>query len=176
MCSAVSPNKQLLPGYLNCELTMPRPTRTSVDLSGYPNLVVIYLGYRVSSLHGLKRLRRIGHGLRALKSDPPAGLLLHENIMFGLLHPGFRQYWRDLESLEAFTRAPFHAALWKDFTTDSAGSGIWHESYCLRGGMEGIYLNAPDLGFGKFAQWRDPVGPARTARARLGPMPGVLPG
>ena len=154
---------------------MPKPQRTSIDLSGYPGLVVIYLGYRVASPRGLRRLLSIGRGLQALRTTPPDGLLLHENMMFGLLHPGFRQYWRDLESLEAFTRAPFHAALWKNFATDADGNGIWHESYRISGGMEGIYLNTPGLGFGGFAPPRDPVGSARTARARLAPEPASLP-
>ncbi len=146
---------------------MARPQRKSVDLSGFPGLVVVYLGYRANSMRGLRSLLRIGRGLRAIKQNPPDGLLLHENMMFGLLHPGFRQYWRDLASLEAFTRAPRHAAWWGDFGRDPAGGGIWHESYQLGGGMEGIYLNLPALGFGRFAPDRAPAGPFRSARERL---------
>jgi hypothetical protein len=33
-----------------------RPDRTTVDLSEYPDLVVIYLGQRAKSLRGLKTL------------------------------------------------------------------------------------------------------------------------
>ena len=84
--------------------------RQSVDLSGYPDLVVVYLGYRAKSLKVVRSLLRIGRGLRSIKKDPPDGLLAHEGLWFGLMHPGFRQYWRGFDSLEAFTRAPQHQA------------------------------------------------------------------
>ena len=146
---------------------MPRPRRHSVDLSAFPELVVVYLGYRASSPRGVLSLLRIGRGLREIKRDPPDGLLLHEDLMFGPLHPGFRQYWRDFGSLEAFTRAPRHAAWWRDFGRDGSGGGIWHETYRLRGGMEGIYLNLPAKGFGRFAPGLLPEGAANGARGRL---------
>ena len=146
---------------------MPRPPRQSIDLSAFPDLVVIYLGYRANSLRGVRSLLRIGMGLRAVKREAPDGLLLHEDMMFGLLHPGFRQYWRDLPSLEAFTRATRHAAWWRDFGRGASGGGFWHETYQLRGGMEGIYLNMPALGFARFAPGRAPDGPFLSARGRL---------
>ncbi len=146
---------------------MIRPGRHSIDLSPYPDLVVVYLGYRAAGLRGIRTMLRIGVGLRKLQADPPDGLLLHEGMMFGLTHPGFRQYWRDFEALEAFTRAPYHAALWKDFVRDTGGGGIWHEAYQMKGGMEGIYLNMPASGFGRFAPARAPEGAARTSRERL---------
>ncbi len=146
---------------------MTRGERYSIDLSDYPDLVVVYLGYRVSSLRGLPGLLRIGRGLRTVKTDPPPGLLSHEDLWFGLSHPGFRQYWRDLESLEAFTRAPQHAAWWRDFGRDGSGGGIWHETYRLRGGMEAIYLRVPPLGLATFAPMTDPTGSFKTARQRL---------
>jgi hypothetical protein len=142
--------------------------RRSVDLSGYPDLVVIYLGYRVTALRGLRSLLRIGRGLREIRRDPPAGLLAHENMLFGFLHVGFRQYWRDFESLEAFTRAPRHAAWWRDFTRDYGGGGIWHEAYRMRGGMEAIYSGMPRIGFASFAPERIPNGPFASARQRIG--------
>ena len=140
--------------------------RHSVDLSGYPDLVVVYLGYRAKSLKGVRGLLRIGRGLDALRKDPPDGLLAHEGMMFGLLHPGFRQYWRDFDSLEAFTRAPRHAAWWRDFARDSGG-GIWHETYRLRGGMEAIYSGVPGIGFARFAPERAPTGAFASARQRV---------
>ena len=142
--------------------------RHSVDLSGYPDLVVVYLGYRAKGLKGVRSLLRIGRGLDALRRDPPDGLLAHEGLMFGLLHPGFRQYWRDFDSLEAFTRAPQHAAWWRDFARDSGGGGIWHETYRMRGGMEAIYSGVPGIGFAGFAPERAPTGPFMSARQRVG--------
>ena len=141
--------------------------RQSVDLSGYPDLVVVYLGYRAKGLKGVRSLLRIGRGLGALRGDPPDGLLAHESLMFGPLHPGFRQYWRDFDSLEAFTRAPRHAAWWGDFARDSGGGGIWHETYRLRGGMEAIYSGVPGIGFARFAPGRVPEGAFASARQRV---------
>lgn len=141
--------------------------RRSVDLSGYPDLVVIYLGYRATGLRGLRSLMRIGAGLRTIRRQPPDGLLSHEGMWFGFMHPGFRQYWRDLESLEAFTRAQQHAAWWKDFGKGLKGGGIWHETYRLRGGMEAIYRGMPAIGLGSFAPAQAPDGPFLTARQRI---------
>ncbi len=141
--------------------------RQSVDLSGYPDLVVVYLGYRARNLTGLRSLLRIGRGLQSLQRDKPDGLLSHETMWFGLLHPGFRQYWRDFDSLEAYTRAPQHAAWWRDFARGSGGNGIWHETYRMRGGMEAIYSGVPGFGFASFAPERAPVGPFMSARQRV---------
>ena len=143
--------------------------RQSVDLSGYPDLVVVYLGYRASGLKGMRDLVRIGRGLRSIQANPPDGLLAHETLLFGLLHPGFRQYWRDFESLERFTRAPQHAAWWRDFARAPGNGGIWHETYRLRGGMEAIYSGIPGIGFARFAPARAPVGPFMSARQRVEP-------
>ena len=142
--------------------------RLSVDLSGTPDLVVIYLGYRVNNWKGLGSLLRIGRGLADLQRNPPDGLLAHETMWFGLLHPGFRQYWRDFESLERYTRAPQHSAFWRDFARAADGNGIWHETYRLRGGMEAIYSGVPGIGLASFAAARAPVGRFASARQRVG--------
>ena len=141
--------------------------RRSVDLSGYPDLVVVYLGYRAKSLKSARSLLRIGRGLRLVKKNPPDGLLSHEDLWFGFMHPGFRQYWRDFDSLEAFTRAAQHKAWWSDFARDSGGGGIWHETYRLRGGMEAIYSGVPGIGFASFAPERTPIGSFMSARQRV---------
>ena len=147
--------------------------RDSVDLSGFPELVVVYLGYRARNLRGIRSLLRIGRGLSSLRSNPPPGLLAHETLMFGLLHPGFRQYWRDFDSLEAYTRGPQHKAWWSGFAKDAANGGIWHETYRLGGGMEGIYSGMPKIGFASFAPEQTPVGPFASARQRVGTLAAV---
>jgi hypothetical protein len=139
-----------------------RVERRTVDLSRYPDLVVVYLGMRVNRLAGLKTL--IGFGPRIAKSveQQPDGLLRHENFVFSLfpMHAGMRQYWRDMDSLLAWTRSDPHRLWWKNFLRDSGGTGFWHESYTMRGGMEAIYDDvAVPLGFSGFA----PVVPARGA-------------
>ncbi|SPE17415.1 conserved hypothetical protein [Candidatus Sulfotelmatomonas gaucii] len=140
---------------------MPTPVkRLTVDLSRYPDLVVVYLGMRVNRITGLKTL--FGFGPRITKSvkEQPDGLLCHENFVFSFfpMHAGMRQYWRDMESLLRGTRSDPHRQWWKNFLRDSGGTGFWHETYTLRGGMEAIYDDiAPKIGFMAFA----PVVPAR---------------
>ena len=82
--------------------------RQTVDLSQYPNLVVIYLGMRVNRLTGLKTLLGFGTKIAGSVEAQPDGLLLHEpNIVYSLFppHVGMRQYWRDLESLLVWTKS-----------------------------------------------------------------------
>src|SRR6478672_5003139 len=131
--------------------------RRTIDLSAYPDLVVIYLGMRVNHLTGLKTLLGMGP-----KIAQPDGLLLHENFLFSLfpMHAGMRQYWRDMESLFAWTRSEPHRQWWKNFLRNSGGTGFWHETYLMRGGMEAIYDDVTQpIGFMRFA----PVVPARGA-------------
>src|SRR5215470_16237490 len=136
--------------------------RRTVDLSGFPDLIVIYLGMRVNRMTGLKTLFGFGPKISSSAATQPDGLLLHEPIIYSLfpLHVGMRQYWKDLESLLAWTRSDPHRQWWKSFLKDSGGTGFWHETYMRRGGMEAIYDDIPKpLGFMKFA----PVVPARGA-------------
>ncbi|HZP22711.1 MAG TPA: DUF4188 domain-containing protein [Terriglobales bacterium] len=140
--------------------------RRTVDLSQYPNLVVVYLGMRVNRITGLKTLFGFGPKIAASVEAQPDGLLAHENFLFSLFppHAGMRQYWRDMESLLAWTRSDPHRDWWKSFLRDSGGTAFWHETYLLKGGMEAIYddVTVP-IGLMKFA-------PVVTAR---GPMFGA---
>jgi hypothetical protein len=146
-----------------------RVNRQTIDLSAYPDLVVIYLGMRVNRLYGFRRLIGLGPQIGKSVNEAPDGLLLHENYLFSLRHTGMRQYWRDFESLEAWTRSEPHRLWWKQFLRDSGGTGFWHETYSARGGIEAIYDDmVQPIGMMKFA----PLEPARRrmfgARARLG--------
>ena len=141
--------------------------RRTVDLSQYPNLVVVYLGMRVNRLTGLKTLFGFGPKIVASADARPEGLLEHEVFLFSLFppHAGIRQYWRDMDSLLAWTRSGPHREWWKAFLRDSGGTGFWHETYLMAGGMEAIYDDVPEpIGFLKFA----PAVPAR------GPMFGAV--
>jgi hypothetical protein len=136
--------------------------RQTVDLSAYPDLVVVYLGMRVNAFTGIKTL--IGFGPKISKSvdDHPDGLLLHENFLFSLFppHAGMRQYWLNFEALEKWTRSEPHRIWWQQFLRDTRGTGFWHEAYFMRGGMEAIYIDLDVVpGFAGFA----PVVPARGA-------------
>ena len=142
--------------------------RQTVDLSAYPDLVVVYLGLSVNVLTGIKTLLGFGPKIEGSVAAGPDGLLLHENIFYSLypLHVGMRQYWRDMDSLLAWTRSDPHRDWWKSFLKDSGGTGFWHETYLKTGGMEAIYddIKQP-IGFMRFA----PVVPAR------GPMFAAAP-
>jgi hypothetical protein len=142
-------------------------TRKSVDLSAYPNLVVVILGFRIRKFRGIISMLGIGKGLRQVQGNPPDGLLSSEQFLFALNHVGIRQYWRDMESLEAFTRSEPHSRWWRDFLRDSGGAGFWHESYS-RQGMEAVYIDMPGpVGFDRFAPERKPTGPFMSARQRM---------
>ena len=149
---------------------MTRVDRRTVDLSAYPDLIVIYLGLRVNALTGIKKALGLGPQIAKSVADKPDGLLLHEDLLFSLFPPhlGMRQYWRDFESMERWTRSTPHRQWWKDFLRESGGTGFWHETYSIRGGIEAIYDDMPTpIGLMKFA----PLSPARgsvfSARQRL---------
>ena len=145
--------------------------RQTVDLSEFPDLVVIYLGMRVRTVRGLRKLLKTGQQIRAGVDEGPDGLLLHENMLFSVFppHAGMRQYWRDLDALERWTRLLPHQQWWREFLRDSAGTGFWHETYLLRGGMEAVYddIDKP-IGMMTFAPLQTARGPMFTARSRLG--------
>src|SRR5215467_9061652 len=103
---------------------MARVERRTVDLSAYPDLVVIYLGMRVNALAGLKRLAGLGPQIAQSVAAKPDGLLLHEDLLFSLFppHVGMRQYWRDFESLERWSRSVPHREWWQSFLHDSKGT------------------------------------------------------
>ena len=128
--------------------------RLTVDLSKFPRLVVIYLGMRVNRVTGLKTL--IGFGPQIAKSavERPEGLLSHESMIYSVfpMHVVLRQYWRDIESLLQWSRSEPHRQWWREFLRDSGGTGFWHETYLMEGGMEAIYDDVPDaIGFMRFA-------------------------
>ena len=149
---------------------MAQVDRRTVDLSAYPDLVVIYLGLRVNAFAGLKRVLGLGPQIADSVKAKPDGLLLHESILFSLfpLHTGMRQYWRDFESLESWTRSEPHRQWWKTFLKDSGGTGFWHETYSLRGGIEAVYDDMPQpVGMMKFARLLPASGSSFSARQRL---------
>jgi hypothetical protein len=144
-----------------------RPLRETVNLAQYPDLVVIYLGMRVNTLMGFKTLLGFGPKISASVDAKPDGLLLHENIFFSLRHLGMRQYWRDFESLEAWSRSEPHRVWWQQFLRDRGGAGFWHETYFRRGGMEAVYIDMHDrIGLARFAPVHEATGAMFSARKR----------
>jgi hypothetical protein len=142
-----------------------------VDLSGFPDLVVVYLGMRVNRVTGILTVLGFGPRIAASVEAQPEGLLRHENFLFSLfpMHVGMRQYWRDMESLLKWTRSEPHRQWWQQFLKDSGGTGFWHETYTLRGGMEAIYDDVPQpIGFMSFAPVVSARGPMFGAASRSG--------
>ena len=145
--------------------------RRTVDLSELPDLVIIYLGMRVRTVRGLAKLARTGRQIREGVAQNPDGLLLHENMVFSFVPPhfGMRQYWRDFDALERWTRELPHQQWWKDFLRDSAGTGFWHETYFMRGGVEAVYDDVgKPVGLMSFAPLQKARGRMFSARPRLG--------
>ena len=154
---------------------MSKVDRRTVDLSGFPDLVVIYLGMRVNTLVGLKTLAGFGPKISKSVDAHPDGLLLHENFMFSLFPPhlGMRQYWQSFEALEAWARSEPHRDWWQQFIRNSGGTGFWHEAYFMRGGMEAVYDDmVRETGFLCFAPAMKATGRMFTARERAN-QPGV---
>lgn len=143
--------------------------RQTVDLSAYPNLVVIYLGMRVNALTGIKTLLGFGPKISKSVEARPDGLLRHENLIYSVfpMHVGMRQYWRDFESLERWSRSEPHLLWWKQFLRNSGGTGFWHETYLMRGGMEAIHDDVVQpIGFSAFAPVHTARGAMFSARTR----------
>ena len=89
--------------------------------------------------------------LAELEQDGTKGLLGYQR--FGEIGGVIVQYWRSFEALEAYAKNPDakHAPVWKAWNRlgedDTAGSGIWHETYQVSaGGYEAIYQNMPATG------------------------------
>ena len=143
--------------------------RTTVDLSAYPDLAVIYLGMRVEEPRGYETLQRLGPQIQAAVEERPDGLLLHEAMTYSEepLHVGMRQYWRDFESLEAWSLTLPHKQWWTDYLRDGGGTSFWHETYFRRGGFESMYVAVDDpVGMARFAPSAAPQGPMFSARQR----------
>lgn len=152
-------------------MALTKVERRTVDLSAYPDLVVVYLGMRVNRLTGIRTLFGFGPQISASVAAHPDGLLFHQNMLYSLFptHFGMRQYWRDPDSLLKWTRSDPHRQWWQTFLKDSGGTGFWHETYFRKGEMEAIYDDVPErFGFAAFAPVVLARGPMFGAAKRAG--------
>jgi len=146
-----------------------RPKRETVDLSRYPDLVIIYLGMRVNTFAGIKTLLGFGPNISKAVDARPDGLLLHENLFYSFRHVGMREYWRDFQTLETWSRSEPHRLWWQQFLRDSGGTGFWHETYFRRGGLEAVYVDMQSpTGLARFAPVVPATGAMFSARKRAG--------
>jgi hypothetical protein len=145
-----------------------KPRRTTVDLSAYPDLVVIYLGMRVEEPRGYETIQTLGPLIEASVAEQPDGLLLHERLIYSEepLHRGMRQYWRDFDALEAWARTLPHKEWWSNYLRDRGGTSFWHETYFRQGGFEAVYVDVDDVGLTRFAPTIRAEGPMLAARQR----------
>jgi Domain of unknown function (DUF4188) len=148
---------------------MSTPNRTTVDLSAYPDLVVIYLGMRVEEPRGYETLQTLHPQIQAIAESGPDGLLLHETLTYSQepLHVGMRQYWRDFEALEAWSLTLPHKQWWSDYLRDRSGTSFWHETYFRRGGFESVFVDCDEpVGLMRIAPAVPAKGPMLSARQR----------
>jgi hypothetical protein len=82
--------------------------RQSVDLTGYPELVVIYLGMRVNALTGLKTLLGLGPQINKAGAARPPGLLHFENKIIYSLFPSTLGCVGTGETLNRWRTGPDH--------------------------------------------------------------------
>jgi Domain of unknown function (DUF4188) len=144
--------------------------RATADLSAYPDLVMILLGMRVNAVVGAKTLLGFGPRIARAAQDLPDGLLSHETFLWSLFppHADIRQYWRDFAALESWARSAPHREWWTAFLRDSGGTGFWHETYFMRGGIEAIYDDVKaSVGLLRFAPVKAARGAMFSARRRL---------
>jgi hypothetical protein len=83
------------------------------------------------------------------------------------LHAGMRQYWRDFESLERWSRTGTHKQWWQKFLRDTGGTGFWHELYVRNGEMEGAFIDVEKTGLTGFAPTAPSRGTMFSSRRRL---------
>ena len=70
--------------------------------------------------------------------------------------------------MERWSRSEPHRVWWQNFIRSSGGTDLWHETYFMRGGMEGIYSDATKpVGLQAFAPSIAPRGSMFSARQRL---------
>jgi Domain of unknown function (DUF4188) len=149
---------------------MAKVRRQTVDLTGHPDLVVVYLGRQVKTLGGMRTVAWFGPKIQRAVQPRPDGLLFHQLLVFGLLplHVGIRQYWRDFDALERWVRSEPHRSWWRELLRGGSGTAFWHETYFVRGGMEAIFLDLDrPTGLLAFAPAQQARGAMFSARRRL---------
>ena len=141
-----------------------------MDLKHYPDMVLILLGMRVNAVTGLRTLFGLAPSITNSAKAMPDGLLSHETFLWSVVpvHLGIRQYWRDFAAVEAWARSAPHREWWKKFLREPGGTGFWHETYFIRGGVEAIFDDIPQsVGLLRFADRIPASGNMFSARQRV---------
>jgi hypothetical protein len=137
--------------------------------------VVFVIGMRINSWRKVTRWLSVAAAmprmLRELAEQPELGYL-GGKVWFGQTIVAV-QYWRDVESLNAYARAREHEHLpaWKEFNRAIGGSGdvgIFHETYRVEpGAYECVYVNMPRIGLGAVAERMPATGSLEDAEGRM---------
>jgi hypothetical protein len=141
-------------------------------------VVVFLIGARINKPLAVRRwwpvISAMPRMLRELQEDPALGLLGVTSTVQGR-GSLMVQYWRDLDSLLAFSHDPAHAhrPAWREFNRNARDAGgvvgIWHETFVVPpGGHESVYVNMPEQGLPRALGSVPVTGARTTARARMG--------
>lgn len=157
---------------------MPPIVRGRVTHDHDAGVVVFLIGMRINRFRAVRSwwpvATAMGPMLRELTADPSLGLL-GMRVVASLRSPFFVQYWRDLDSLLAYSRSTdhHHRPAWAEFNRRARAAdgavGIWHETYVVpAGGHESIYVDMPSAGLAAALGPAEATGRRETARGRLG--------
>lgn len=152
-------------------------SRQTVDLSNYPDLVIVRAGMRAHSVRGVVKLASYGYqilesvnGIDGSKELTPEGLLHMEDEIHSILPPHviIRQYWKDMDALEEWTHTGTHSELWDRLSENPEGTSFWHELYS-QDGIEAIYngMESSPTGMMNFAPTESLEGDLSPIQERL---------
>lgn len=143
---------------------------------GSGSFCILRLGMIARRPGALPKVFRFGRAIdRSARQaiEQQSGLLKSERIILAWNHFGYLQYWRDLKSLLAWTRAEPHTQWWKEALERQRKRGdfiIYHETYlATQKGFEAIYLGLDGQrpGASSFGELVPPKGRMATARGRM---------
>ena len=149
--------------------------RFSADLDA-DERVVFLIGMRINRMRALRSwlpvLAAMPRMLRELAARPELGMLDARTYLSGRVVMVV-QYWRSIDDLHAYARAPDHLHLpaWTAFHRAVAGTGtvgIFHETYRVTpGSFETLYGGMPRFGLAAATRHVPADRLGRSARRRL---------
>ena len=149
--------------------------RYSAELDAQERILFL-VGMRINRLRSVRSwvpvFAAMPRMLRELESQPELGMLGARNYVSGRVIMAL-QYWRSVEDLHRYARAPenLHLPAWKAFHRKAAGSGavgIFHETYRITAGsFETVYSGMPTFGLAAATQHVPAERLGRSAARRL---------
>ena len=144
-----------------------KPNRITVDLSQFPDLVVIYLGMRAKTPRGLRTLLSFGPKIQASVTAAPDGPLLHEYLLYSLsLRTSACASTGATSTRWSAGRTIPHAAWWRDFLP-TGRHRLLARDVLRRRAVESVFSTCR-LGTHRVAPNQPARGSLFSARRRLG--------